>query len=250
MRVLRGWWRRFRGWWLLTVAAAVSAVLSAVGWVYTGLVAAVAVGVGGAVAAVLAERGRAHLADRAKAAAGSRSGLYVAPVGEIEDPVRLGTHPAARVKGEDGRINRTPAFVERDRMADVKAALTAGGFVLMVGDSTAGKTRLAYEAMRACLPRHVCVKPETSDALPAAITVARQKRPSVLWLDDLERYLGIGGLTRRISSSSSRSVRIVVLATCARTSAMISVPATIRYGRRATGRWHGRGGARRSGRSG
>jgi hypothetical protein len=181
---------------LLTVAAAVTAVLSAVGWVYTGLVAAVAVGVGGAVAAVLTERGRAHLADRAKAAAGSRSGLYVAPVGEIEDPIRLGTHPAAAVEGEDGRIDRTPAFVERDQMADVKAALTAGGFVLMVGDSTAGKTRLAYEAMRACLPRHVCVKPETSDALPAAIAVARQKRPSVLWLDDLERYLGIGGLTR------------------------------------------------------
>jgi hypothetical protein len=213
MRVLRGWWRRLRGWWLLTVAAAVTAVLSAVGWVYTGLVAAVAVGVGGAVAAVLTERGRAHLADRAKAAAGSRSGLYVAPVGEIEDPIRLGTHPAAAVEGEDGRIDRTPAFVERDQMADVKAALTAGGFVLMVGDSTAGKTRLAYEAMRACLPRHVCVKPETSDALPAAIAVARQKRPSVLWLDDLERYLGIGGLTRTDLVELVEVGRIVVLAT-------------------------------------
>lgn len=44
------------------------AVLSAVGRVYTGLVAAVVVvGVAGAVAAVLAERDRAHLAERAKA---------------------------------------------------------------------------------------------------------------------------------------------------------------------------------------
>jgi hypothetical protein len=54
----------------------------------------------------------------------------------------------------------------------VKAALLAGGFVLVVGDSTAGKTRLAYEAMRACLPRQTCVNPGHPDALAAAITVA------------------------------------------------------------------------------
>jgi hypothetical protein len=187
-------------------------VLSAVGRVYTGLVAAIAVGVGSAVAAALAERGRAHLADRATAA-GSRSGLYVARVDEIMNPIRLGAHPAAAVEHDDGRIDRTPAFVERDRMPDLKAALASGGFVLVVGDSTAGKTRLAYEAMRVCLPRHVCVKPETSDALPAAIAAARQQRPSVLWLDDLEQYLGIGGLTRTDLVDLVGGGQIVVLAT-------------------------------------
>lgn len=65
----------------------------------------------------------------------------------------------------------------------------AGGFVLIVGDSTAGKTRLAYEAMRACLPRHVYIRPLTPEALPSALALARRKRRSILWLDDLERYV-------------------------------------------------------------
>jgi len=213
MRVVRSWWRQLRGWWLLTVAAGGTAVLSAAGRVYPGLVAAVVVGVGSAVAAVLAERGRAHLADRTKAAPGSRSGLYVARVSGIDDPIRLGVHPATAVEHGDGRVDRTPVFVERDRMTDLKAALTAGGFVLVVGDSTAGKTRLAYEAMRACLPRHMCIKPETPDALPAAIIAASQQRPSVLWLDDLERYLGMGGLTQTDLAELIERSRIVVLAT-------------------------------------
>jgi hypothetical protein len=212
MRVVRGWWPRSRGWWLVAVAAGGTAMLSAAGRVHAGVVVAVAVGTGSAVAAVLAERGRAHLADRAKTM-GSRSGLYVARVRGIEDPLRLGVHPAAAVEHGDGRVDRTPAFVERDKMAEVTAALTAGGLVLVVGDSTAGKSRLAYEAMRACLPRHVCVKPDKPDALPAAIATARQKRPSVLWLDDLERYLGIGGLTQTDLADLVEGGRTVVLAT-------------------------------------
>jgi eukaryotic-like serine/threonine-protein kinase len=63
--------------------------------------------------------------------------------------VRLGVHLAAAAESADGRMSRTPPFVDRDRMPDVRAALVAGGFVLLVGDSTAGKSRLAFEAMRA-----------------------------------------------------------------------------------------------------
>jgi len=151
MRVVRSWWRQLRGWWLLTVAAGGTAVLSAAGRVYPGLVAAVVVGVGSAVAAVLAERGRAHLADRTKAAPGSRSGLYVARVSGIDDPIRLGVHPATAVEHGDGRVDRTPVFVERDRMTDLKAALTAGGFVLVVGDSILPRGRPGSRTRR-CAP--------------------------------------------------------------------------------------------------
>jgi eukaryotic-like serine/threonine-protein kinase len=63
--------------------------------------------------------------------------------------VRLGVHLAAAAESADGRMSRTPPFVDRDRMPDVRAALVAGGFVLLVGDSTAGKSRLEFEAMRA-----------------------------------------------------------------------------------------------------
>lgn len=211
MRVVQELWRRVRGWWMLTAAAAVTAVLSAVGRIYTGVVAAAAVAAGGAVVAVVAERGRLQLAERAKAEKVQR--LYVSRVDRILDPVRLGVHPAAAAEDADGRMNRTPPFVERDRLPELRAALEAGGFVLVVGDSTAGKTRLAFEAMRACLPRYVCVMPERADALAAAVAAARLRRPAVLWLDDLERYLGVGGLTRADVAELLGAGRVVVLAT-------------------------------------
>lgn len=193
MRSLRMWWRRIRGWWLLAAAAAATAALTAIGRIYTGLAAAVLVAVGGAVVAIVSDRGRSALADPAKS--GLTSGdVYVCRV-EHSDPFRLGLHRAAGVRATGGQVDHVPPFVERDRWTEITTALATGGLVLTVGDSTAGKTRLAYEAMRARLPRRTCVKPEGPDALAAAITVAKDARPSVLWLDDLERYLRPGGLT-------------------------------------------------------
>ncbi|CAM3539752.1 tetratricopeptide repeat protein [Kibdelosporangium persicum] len=196
--------RIVRGWWLVAGAALITAVLTWLGKIYTGAVVAGAVAAGGAIVAVIAERGRAHIAERANRKPGS---LYVSRVNRITDPIRLGVHPAARINGSD----QVPPFVRRDRMPELEAALRTGGFVLVVGDSTAGKTRLAFEAMRACLPRHVCVRPADSVALAAGIAAARQKRPSVLWLDDLDEYLAGGGLSR--AALRDLGDRVVVLAT-------------------------------------
>src|SRR5262245_41220715 len=185
MRLLRRWWHRLRGWWVLTVAATAAAVLSLVAQAYTGVATAIPIAIGLAVAGVLSERGRARLALPKPA------GLMVMRVDKLADPLALGVHRAAAVEG-----NQVPPFIPRDRLPDLVSALTKGGFVLVVGDSTAGKTRLAYEAMRTCLPRHMCVVPDGPDTLRAALDAATINRPSVLWLDDLDDYLGIGGLTR------------------------------------------------------
>lgn len=109
--------------------------------------------------------------------------LHIARVCRLNDPIAMGVHKAA--PGESS----VPPFVPRDRTPELEQALLAGGFVLVVGDSTAGKTRLAYEAMRSCLPRHVCIRPMTPDALSDALDLARRKRRSIVWLDDLERYV-------------------------------------------------------------
>ncbi|TDV44869.1 hypothetical protein [Actinophytocola oryzae] len=186
MRFLRRWWSRLRGWWVLTAAAAAAAVLSAVARLYTGTTAAVAIAVGLAVVGVLADRGRTQLSASRPA-----PGLLITRVDRLTDPLRLGVHRAAALEGD-----QVPPFVPRDLLPEFVAALGRGGFVLVVGDSTAGKTRLAYEAMRLCLPRHVCVAPDGPDTLRAALGAAKVNRPSVLWLDDLDRYLGVGGLTR------------------------------------------------------
>jgi hypothetical protein len=213
MRVLRVWWRRIHGWWLVSVAAAASAAMAAVARAYPGLAAAILVAVGGAVAAAISERGRGRLADEATGRARSRTHVYRSRIGRIRDPIRLGVHPAATVQTADGRVDRVPLFVPRDCLPELVAALTAGGFVLVVGDSTAGKTRLAYEAMRAALPRYTCVQPLRPDALGAAVSAAREARPSVLWLDDLERYLGIGGLAQADVADLLSEQTVVVLAT-------------------------------------
>ena len=200
--------RLVRGWWLVTAAAVVTAALTAVGKIYTGAMAAGGVAAAGAIVAVIADRGKAHIAERA---AGRAKRMYVERVDRISDPIRLGVHPAAWLTHPDGHADQVPPFVARDRMPDVEAALKAGEFVLVVGDSTAGKSRLAYEAMRTCLPRHFCVRPADTAALAAAIVVAKQKRRSVLWLDDLDEYLGADGLTR--SDLDDLGHRVVVLAT-------------------------------------
>ena len=81
MRAVRELWHRVRGWWLLTAAAAVTALLSAVGQVFTGAAAAVAVAAISAVVAVFAERGRRDLAERANDKKGQR--LYVSRVDRL-----------------------------------------------------------------------------------------------------------------------------------------------------------------------
>ncbi|WP_261575589.1 tetratricopeptide repeat protein, partial [Frankia gtarii] len=114
-------------------------------------------------------------------------------VRDIADPVFVGVHRAARMSSSAGSM---PTFVRRDRSDALEAALRRGGFVLVVGDSTAGKTRAAFEAMRACLPDHAFVFPERRrTSIRGALAAAREERRFVLWLDDLERYLGPGGLS-------------------------------------------------------
>ncbi|MCF2525875.1 hypothetical protein [Yinghuangia soli] len=90
-----------------------------------------------------------------------------------------------------------PPFVARDVSGRLQDLLQVEEFVLIIGESTAGKTRAAYEAMTAVLGDHVLVEPQNRDGLAAALDAAQNSRqPCVVWLDDLERFLGTGGLTR------------------------------------------------------
>jgi tetratricopeptide (TPR) repeat protein len=120
-------------------------------------------------------------------------------VRDITDPVLLGVHKAAPaavpVDGGGRAREHVPSYVPRDVDAGLRERLAAGAFVLLIGDSAAGKSRTAFEAMAATLPGHLLVCPSGRDAAAVAVARAAQARQSVLWLDDLERYLGTGGLT-------------------------------------------------------
>ncbi|MFF3726903.1 hypothetical protein ACFYYM_31555 [Streptomyces erythrochromogenes] len=103
-------------------------------------------------------------------------------------PRLLGVHAAIQVPGA---AKDMPAYVPRDFDADLNATLAGaaaqGGFILLLGGSSVGKTRALYEAIRAGLEEWWLLHP----ADPLAINVlAEAPTPrTVLWLDELQRYL-------------------------------------------------------------
>ncbi len=115
------------------------------------------------------------------------------------EPRRLGVHAAISVPGAPDET--PPEYVPRDADADehgvratVAAAAQRGGFVLLVGGSSVGKTRCAVEAVQALLPDWWLVHP----AGPAEVVALAAAQPArmVVWLDELQRYLdGERGLT-------------------------------------------------------
>ncbi|MFF7263639.1 tetratricopeptide repeat protein [Streptomyces sp. NPDC008159] len=132
------------------------------------------------------------------------------------DPLGLGVH-RARVGGADA--STLPPYVRRDLDDQVRdrlrKAAVSGGFVLLTGDSTAGKSRTALEAARAVLPGHLLLAPPWGADL-RVLRPPTTGRPAydrhVLWLDDLEHYLGPGGLEPSLLSALT-DAGLVVLAT-------------------------------------
>ena len=115
---------------------------------------------------------------------------------------RLGVHAAIGVPGVAEDV--PPEYVPRDVdsgeygvRAQVAAAARRGGFVLLVGGSSVGKTRSAAEAVTASLPDWWLVRPGGPGQV-AALAAAPTRR-LVVWLDELQHYLdGADGLTAAV----------------------------------------------------
>ena len=140
------------------------------------------------------------------------------PVSEV-DPRRLGVHAAISVPEVPDEV--LPEYVPRDTDAAVhgvraKAAAAAdrGGFVLLIGGSSVGKTRCAFEAVRALLPDWWLVHPAGPGEV-AALALAPPVR-TVVWLDELQRYLDgehglTGGMVRALLNAAGPVVIIGTL---------------------------------------
>jgi tetratricopeptide (TPR) repeat protein len=144
-------------------------------------------------------------------------------VREITDPIRLGVHPSAPAESvgvgahESVSGSRVPPYVPRDIDGQLRECLARGGFVLLVGHSAAGKSRAAYEAMAVTLADHVLIAPGDRGALAAAVGKAAETKRCVLWLNDLENFLGSGGglvrtqVTRLLSGEGHHRVILATL---------------------------------------
>ncbi|KOX06665.1 hypothetical protein ADK66_22355 [Micromonospora sp. NRRL B-16802] len=113
----------------------------------------------------------------------------VAPERPVVDwePFDLGVHrsisPAERV------ATILPDYVGRSHDAKLHRLLhplpTNGVLIVLVGGSSTGKTRTAYEAVLTCLPDQALEFPTTALALSERRPAGP---PSVIWLDEAQRY--------------------------------------------------------------
>ncbi len=162
------------------------------------------------VLARLARRDPADAADRGRemwrrARLGSPAGL---PIRSLTDPFSLGVHRAIDAGGQAAGMTGLPAYVPRphdDHLAAVVRRVTAGhsAVAMLVGDSSTGKTRACWEAVR-LLPggwRLWCPadpgRPETT-----ALALSSLAPRTVVWLDESQSYLltPAGGTGERVAA--------------------------------------------------
>jgi hypothetical protein len=112
------------------------------------------------------------------------------------NPERLNVHSAVSGQWpapEDGFV--LPEYVPRPHDKSVRdrlerlAAESRTQLLILRGDSCTGKTRTAYEAVRAVLPGWRLAYPKTAEALLALLNSPLIRGRSVVWLDDLHNLL-------------------------------------------------------------
>jgi hypothetical protein len=114
---------------------------------------------------------------------------------------RLGVHPAislpAGTGGRPGLDPDLPSWVERDLASDVRVFLTdakvKGGFLVLAGNSSVGKSRLLYETALDVLegwPVVICSAPGNGTSVNELAVRADELTEGVfVWLDELHRFL-------------------------------------------------------------
>ncbi|MFF2445418.1 hypothetical protein, partial [Priestia megaterium] len=139
------------------------------------------------------------LANLAEAAGNLQLTLpFNAPRVAETSAIELGVHHAGT--GTEGNL---PPYVERQIDKELRIRINSiprtGEAVLIVGDSTAGKTRAAFEALRECFGDHRVFAPfDGPDLVSALPALVESKDSCVLWLDNLERHIGPDGLTPQV----------------------------------------------------
>ena len=138
-------------------------------------------------------------------------------VRDVTDPVVIGVHRA--VTSADNRqesvTDELPPYIPREIDAQLGAAVRRGGVIVVVGESAAGKSRAAFESIRKHAADHVLATPASREGLVAVTAHLSDTRRAVLWLDDLERFLGPDGLTLATATSltTRRGPEMVLLGT-------------------------------------
>ncbi|MEU3628986.1 hypothetical protein AB0E54_42135, partial [Amycolatopsis coloradensis] len=137
-------------------------------------------------------------------------------------PRVLGVHAAIHVDqpARDGQTlsgqHELPPYVPRDFDADLRTKITLagqqGGFVLVTGDSSVGKTRALFEAVQTVLPDWWLLHPSGADVLREF--AAHPAGRTVVWLDELQDYLDHPGGVPAGEVRGMIAAGVVLVATC------------------------------------
>jgi tetratricopeptide (TPR) repeat protein len=87
-------------------------------------------------------------------------------------------------------------YIRRDVESEIRADLAFGQPVLLVGPSMVGKTRIAATVIKEMLPARDLLTPGSKDALVSLGVSAATLRDKVIFLDDVDRLIGAGGITQ------------------------------------------------------
>ncbi|MEU4731174.1 tetratricopeptide repeat protein [Streptomyces sp. NPDC023588] len=100
------------------------------------------------------------------------------------DPIKWGVHPDPTRSGL-----RHVEYVKRDIDPQLTGLISSGSFILLIGDSTAGKTRSAYEVAQQLLGNYRVFMPLDGSEIAIAPELLRHDSRILLWLDDLDVFL-------------------------------------------------------------
>src|SRR5688572_23278472 len=140
----------------------------------------------------------------------SRSGR-LPTVGEVPPYGIIGVSPSKYLERDPD-----PPYIRRDIDERLDDAIVKQRFLLLVGHSKAGKSRSAFEATRRLFPTSTLVVPFSSTRSLAQLIRdppfdADSPLP-VLWLDELDRYLGdASGVDRALADECTRGDRRMVV---------------------------------------
>ncbi len=146
-------------------------------------------------------------------------------VREITDRGTLGIHEAIPLPDSalhdsayGGLSTDLPFYVTRDIDAGFRTALqantTTGGFLVLVGPAAAGKTRCAFEGLRAIVPDWNLLLPNNGAEINELVDNNAISPQSVIWLNETQDFLTgtiplAAATIRRLRADTSRPVILI-----------------------------------------
>ncbi|WP_405447378.1 hypothetical protein OG350_14005 [Streptomyces achromogenes] len=138
--------------------------------------------------------------------------IIVRPI-ESLDPIRdLGLHSPLQIDVWQG----LPPYVARAVDGHLDELIGRGGLIVVEGNSASGKTRTAYEAVRRSMDKlgeRPIIIPKDGVSLRKLISSGYQLGGSIIWLDDLERFIAPGGLDEGIIRLFGSDASVLFIAT-------------------------------------